>query len=447
MTIRLLQVDTFTDRVLGGNPAAVCPLDTWLDEATMQAIAAENNLSETAFLVAEGKGYRLRWFTPNVEVDLCGHATLAAAYVVFEELEPGTESVSFETLSGRLTVAQEDDALVMDFPAQPASPATPPPALAQALGAAPAEVLAGVDWIAVFENAAQVAALSPDHAMLTTLDRRGVVATAPGDEGDADYVLRFFAPKNAVPEDPVTGNVQTALVPYWAGRLGKRRLAVRQLSARGGRMVCEDRGERVSIAGRAMLYMDATIFGRPLTGAVDAAGDGRVDGEPLGGNSLPAIGAVTVVAGIQTAQRRLDERQPRAATRFHRLRHRLHLHGVHARDAADALLIERDRAPLFRRCLAQRKQLGALLLEALPDRRGIARSAGGHGRCGLIGKAIVDDRQRHARATCSVWQFQARFRATLDALARPAAPFKPRRCEDQREDRHATRRSDRAVSI
>ncbi len=259
MTIRLLQVDTFTDRVLGGNPAAVCPLDAWLDEATMQAIAAENNLSETAFLVPEGEGYRLRWFTPNVEVDLCGHATLAAAFVVFEVLRPGSDIVAFETLSGQLTVSREGAELVMDFPAQPACPVTPPSMLVQALGAAPAEVLAGADWIAVFENASQVAALSPDHSLLTTLDRRGVVATAPGDEGDADYVLRFFAPKNAVPEDPVTGNVQTALVPYWAGRFGKQKLAVRQLSARGGLMVCEDRGERVSIAGRAVLYMDATI--------------------------------------------------------------------------------------------------------------------------------------------------------------------------------------------
>ncbi len=259
MTIRLLQIDTFTDRVLGGNPAAVCPLEAWLDEATMQAISAENNLSETAFMVPEGEGYRLRWFTPNVEVDLCGHATLAAAFVVFEELRPGAESVAFETLSGRLTVARDGEALVMDFPAQPARPAQAPAVLAKALGATPAEVLAGADWIAVFENAAQVAALNPDHAGLTALDRRGVVATAPGDEGDADYVLRFFAPKNAVPEDPVTGNVQTALVPYWTGRLGKQRLAARQLSARGGRMVCEDWGERVTIAGRAVLYMDATI--------------------------------------------------------------------------------------------------------------------------------------------------------------------------------------------
>ena len=259
MTLRLLQIDTFTDRVLGGNPAAVCPLDAWLDEATMQAIAAENNLSETAFMVPDGAGYGLRWFTPNVEVDLCGHATLAAAFVVFEDLRPGTDSVAFETKSGQLTVTREGEALVMDFPAQPASPASLPPVLATALGAEPAAVLAGADWIAVFEGADEVADLQPDQALLTALDRRGVVATAPGASGDADYVLRFFAPKNAVPEDPVTGNVQTALAPYWAARLGKRRLAVRQLSARGGRMICEDRGERVSIAGRAVLYMDATI--------------------------------------------------------------------------------------------------------------------------------------------------------------------------------------------
>lgn len=257
MTLRLLQVDTFTDRVLGGNPAAVCPLDAWLDDVTMQAIAAENNLSETAFLVLEGEGYGLRWFTPNVEVDLCGHATLAAGFVVFEELRPGSARVAFETRSGRLTVVREGADLVMDFPAQPAQPVAPPPVLARGLGAAPAETLAGADYIAVFDDAAAVAGLRPDSGALMRLDRRGVVATAPG--GDADYVLRFFAPKNAVPEDPVTGNVQTALAPYWARRLGKRRLSVRQLSARGGTMVCEDRGERVSIAGRAVLYMDARL--------------------------------------------------------------------------------------------------------------------------------------------------------------------------------------------
>ena len=214
MELRLLQIDTFTDVVLGGNPAAVCPLDAWLDDPTMQAIAAENNLSETAFFVPEGEGYNLRWFTPNVEVDLCGHATLSAAFVVFEELKPNTKRVDFATKSGRLTVVRAGADLVMDFPAQPATPVRPPELLVGALGEPPIEVLAGADYVAVFENATDVAQLEPDLGMLMQLDRRGVVATAPGD--DSDYVLRFFAPKNAVPEDPVSGNVQTALVPFWS---------------------------------------------------------------------------------------------------------------------------------------------------------------------------------------------------------------------------------------
>ncbi len=257
MRLRLLQIDTFTDRVLGGNPAAVVPLDAWIDDATMQAIAAENNLSETAFFVAEGGAYALRWFTPNVEVDLCGHATLAAGFVVLEEIEREATRVDFDTKSGRLTVTRAGDALEMDFPSQPASPCDAPAELIGGLGATPAAVLGGADYIAVFESADEVARLAPDLASLMTLDRRGVVATAPGD--DADYVLRFFAPKNAVPEDPVTGNVQTQLVPYWAERLSKKRLSVRQLSARGGRMVCEDRGTRVAISGRAVPYLDAVI--------------------------------------------------------------------------------------------------------------------------------------------------------------------------------------------
>lgn len=257
MKLRLLQIDTFTDTVLGGNPAAVCPLDSWLDEPTMQAIAAENNLSETAFFVPKGDGYELRWFTPNVEVDLCGHATLAAAFVVFEDLRPDAKRIDFATKSGRLSVVREGADLVMNFPAQPAATIQTPELLLRALGNAPIEVLAGADYVAVFENATTVAQLRPDLGLLMQLDRRGVVATAPGD--DVDYVLRFFAPKNAVPEDPVSGNVQTALAPYWSGKLGKPRMAVRQLSARGGAMVCENHGERISIAGRAVRYMDATI--------------------------------------------------------------------------------------------------------------------------------------------------------------------------------------------
>ncbi len=270
LKIPLIQIDTFTDKVLRGNPAAVCPLTEWLEDRVMQAVAAENNLSETAFFVrahAGDAGYELRWFTPNVEVGLCGHATLAAGDVVLSDLEPGAAEVVFQTKSGPLKVAREGDRLVMDFPARPAAPHPAPEMLLAGLGAAPAEVLAGDDYIAVFNNAAEVAALAPDLDKFCQLDRRGVVATAPGEsvatapgeDAASDYVLRFFAPKNAVPEDPVTGNVQTELVPYWAARLGKKRLAVRQLSARGGSMVCEDLGERVSIAGQCVRFFAGEV--------------------------------------------------------------------------------------------------------------------------------------------------------------------------------------------
>jgi PhzF family phenazine biosynthesis protein len=258
--LRLFKIDAFADRPLTGNPAAIMPLDAWLPDALMQQIAEENNQSETAFFVGHGDGYGLRWFTPNVEVALCGHATLAAADAVFRFLRPDARSVRFETLSGPLTVERASDGLlVMNLPATPPRPYRPPPdALVNGLGRAPVEALAGPDHIAVFEDAATVRALKPDLALLETLDLRGVVATAPG-EGGVDYVLRFFAPKNAVPEDPVTGNAQTALVPYWAKRLGKDRLSVRQLSARGGAMTCALVGDRVEIAGTCALYLDGTI--------------------------------------------------------------------------------------------------------------------------------------------------------------------------------------------
>jgi len=263
----LIQIDTFSDKVLSGNPAAVCPLRQWLEVGVMQAIAAENNLSQTAFFVPAEEGYELRWFTPNVEVGLCGHATLAAGEVVLSDIEPGAAAALFQTKGGTLKVTRDGESYVMDFPAQPAAPHSAPEILLAGLGAAPTEVLAGDDYIAVYESAAEVAALTPSLDMFCQLDRRGVVATAPGDDaatapGDSmatDYVLRFFSPKNDVPEDPVTGNVQTELVPYWAARLGKKRLAVRQLSARGGSMVCEDLGERVSIAGQCVRFLEGEV--------------------------------------------------------------------------------------------------------------------------------------------------------------------------------------------
>lgn len=259
MKLRLLKVDAFADRPLTGNPAAICPLEAWLPDALMQSIALENNQSETAFFVPQGEAYGLRWFTPNVEVALCGHATLAAADVIFRFVAPAARVLRFDTKSGRLSVERlGDGALVMNFPATPPRKSMPPDALSRGLGQRPLETLVGPDHIAVFENAETVRALKPDLALLETLDLRGVVATAPGENG-VDYVLRFFAPKNAVPEDPVTGNAQTALVPYWAQRLGKDRLAVRQLSARGGTMTCALVGARVEITGRCALYLDGTI--------------------------------------------------------------------------------------------------------------------------------------------------------------------------------------------
>jgi PhzF family phenazine biosynthesis protein len=255
--LSLFQVDAFTSRVFGGNPAAVVPLDGWLPDDTLQAIALENNLSETAFFVKEGPGYRLRWFTPTQEVDLCGHATLASAHVLFHYLSRGLERVEFATRSGPLRVTREGDWLVMDFPSRPPRAFTPPLELAQALGASPREVLASRDWVAVFDSEAQVRALRPDLTLLSTLDTFAVTVTAPGE--DVDFVSRFFAPRVGVPEDPVTGSAHCSLVPYWAKRLGKTRLMARQVSARGGELRCEEQGDRVLIAGRAVLYLEGTL--------------------------------------------------------------------------------------------------------------------------------------------------------------------------------------------
>ncbi len=262
MRLAIYQIDAFASRVFAGNPAAIVPLDAWLPDGVMQAIAAENNLSETAFFVREGEGWRLRWFTPALEVDLCGHATLASAHLIFERLAPGSTRVRFETLSGTLEVVKDGERLALDFPARPASLCQPAPgALAAALRARPVEVLAARDYLAVFASADEVRALRPDMAALAALDRFAVIATAPGGgPGDeCDFVSRFFAPAKGVPEDPVTGSAHCTLIPYWARRLGKRRLAARQISARGGELACEDRGERVTIAGHAVLYLEGTI--------------------------------------------------------------------------------------------------------------------------------------------------------------------------------------------
>jgi len=257
MEIDLYQIDAFTDTLFSGNPAAVCPLDQWLSETTMQAIAAENNLSETAFIVREAKGWRIRWFTPVTEVKLCGHATLASAWVLFNHLEPDSDTLVFDSLSGPLTVTREGGLLTLDFPVQRAIPVVAPGLLAAALGCTPLEVLATDDWLVLLDSEQRVRELQPDMGLMKQLDRRGLMVTAAG--SDCDFVSRFFAPKYGIDEDPVTGSAHTKLVPYWADRLGKQRLHARQLSARGGELFCELRGERVLISGRAVPYLKGVI--------------------------------------------------------------------------------------------------------------------------------------------------------------------------------------------
>lgn len=257
MDLPVYQIDAFTDAVFGGNPAAVCPLEDWLDTALMQSIAAENNRSETAFFVPSGGGYDLRWFTPAIEVELCGHATLASAFLIFERFAPERDLIRFQTRSGELSVARRDGLMFLDFPSYPGTAADCPEALSRGLRCSPAEVREGPNYMAVFAEESDVAALSPDMDALATLHPRGVIATAPGES--CDFVSRFFGPSFGVPEDPVTGSAHCMLTPYWSKRLGKERLDARQISARGGRLLCEDRGDRVGIGGRAVMYMEGTI--------------------------------------------------------------------------------------------------------------------------------------------------------------------------------------------
>jgi PhzF family phenazine biosynthesis protein len=263
--IPLWQVDAFTDRVFSGNPAAVCLLDAWLPDETLAAIAAENNLAETAFLVHEPEGWRIRWFTPAVEVDLCGHATLASGHVLLSRIDPGAPSVTFASRSGPLTVAREADGrLAMTFPRRPAKRCPVPPPLARALGGEPIETLTSRDLLAVLGSEAEVRALAPAaraFAAMEELPGLGVIVTAPAATPGLDFVSRFFAPKVGVPEDPVTGSAHCTLIPYWAKRLGKARLEAAQLSKRGGRLSCEDRPdeEAVGIAGRAVPFLEGFI--------------------------------------------------------------------------------------------------------------------------------------------------------------------------------------------
>jgi len=256
-TLDIFQIDAFADAVFRGNPAAVCPLTEWLPEEVMQAIAAENNLSETAFFVPANNGYDLRWFTPALAVELCGHATLATAYLILTRLTPGDDAVEFETRSGRLTVTRDGDRFFLDFPAYRGEEVACPPYLSAGLGVVPRAVVAGPNYMAVLETEADVAGLRPDMAALEKLHPRGVIVTAPGEM--CDFVSRYFGPSFGVPEDPVTGSAHCMLIPYWAKRLEKSSLDARQISARGGRLWCEDRGDRAGIGGTAVMYLEGRI--------------------------------------------------------------------------------------------------------------------------------------------------------------------------------------------
>ncbi len=267
MKLDLYQVDAFASRPFEGNPAAVCPLPAdipWPEDATLLAIAAENNLAETAFFQPEGEGYRLRWFTPAVEVDLCGHATLATAWTLFNQLGYAKDAIHFETRSGRLTVRQDGGNLTMDFPANLSDPmARTPQGLADALGVNPNatfETKRGHGfYMAVLDCAEAVQRLTPDFSKFAALGSGAVIATAPGGSMGYDFVSRMFAPAVGINEDPVTGAAHCVLAPYWSGRLGKRSLKARQISARGGDVGCIVDGDRVILSGAAALYMQGQI--------------------------------------------------------------------------------------------------------------------------------------------------------------------------------------------
>lgn len=258
MRLPMYQVDAFTDRPFKGNPAAVIPLKTWLPDEVLQAIAVENNLSETAFFVPEGDGFHLRWFTPGCEVDLCGHATLATAFVLFTELERARESVRFSTQSGPLFVSREGDVLVLDFPSRPPKQVPVPAGLEEALGAPVVSAWKSRDLVAVLGSEQEVRDLRPDHAALGGQDPFGVGVTALG--RSADFVSRFFVPNQGIPEDPVTGSLHCTLVPFWAERLGRLKLRALQVSARGGELLCELRGDRVRLGGRAVKVLEGTFI-------------------------------------------------------------------------------------------------------------------------------------------------------------------------------------------
>ncbi|NOT49476.1 MAG: PhzF family phenazine biosynthesis protein [Acidobacteria bacterium] len=265
MKLDIFQVDAFTNKPFGGNPAAVVPLDNWLAEDLMQKIALENNLAETAFFVRNGDAYDIRWFTPTFEIDLCGHATLATAFVIFNVLNLETDKIRFHShKSGALSVEKNGDILTLDFPVRRVSPVDAPEGLFEAIGGVPKEIFKARDYFLVYETEREVLDLKPDFSALhkiaafLKIDAHGFIVTAPGDS--SDFVSRFFAPEIGVFEDPVTGSSHCNLIPFWAERLGKEKMFARQVSARGGELFCELAGDRVKIGGNAVLYLKGEIY-------------------------------------------------------------------------------------------------------------------------------------------------------------------------------------------
>jgi PhzF family phenazine biosynthesis protein len=259
MNLTIYQVDAFTKEVFKGNPAAVCPLTEWLPDETMQRIALENNLAETAFFVKKDDVYEIRWFTPLAEIDLCGHATLGSAYVIFEILKSEENLVRFHShKSGELAVEKQGERLILDFPSRPVAPTTAPDGLTEALGKTPKAVFKARDYFLVYETEQEILDIKPNFSKLLEIGAHGYIVTAKGDS--ADFVSRFFAPEVGIPEDPVTGSAHCNLIPFWAERLGKDELFARQVSARGGELFCELAGDRVKIGGNAALYLKGEIY-------------------------------------------------------------------------------------------------------------------------------------------------------------------------------------------
>lgn len=257
MKLTIYQIDAFAEKQFEGNPAAVVPLREWLPDRVMQAIAEENNLAETAFFVPTDDGFHIRWFTPNKEVKLCGHATLASGYVLFNILGHDEKFVSFESLSGLLTVSKNNEMFTLNFPAQLPICCDTPLLLSNGLGKAPTECLESDDYLAVFASEEDVLNITPNYELLKQLNLRGVIATAPSTK--YDFIVRFFAPKFGIPEDSVTGSAYTQLMPYWSSKLGKSKLNAKQVSSRGGLVFCELQGDRVLISGNAVKYLEGTI--------------------------------------------------------------------------------------------------------------------------------------------------------------------------------------------